>query len=255
MALTAQEIEALMPDCTELLSDEPEMESSLHYTQLLILVTCLEWLWRDREDFFIGANLSIYYSRQQLKNRDFRGPDFFLVKDTEKRPRLSWVTWEEDGKYPNVIIELLSDSTAKVDKGLKKQLYQNQFRTPEYFWFSPNTLELVGWRLTDSEYKPIPASENDWYWSQELGLYLGVLEGRLRYFTVEGRLVPTPEEANLQEIKKAEIATQKAEVATQKAEAEQQRANQAEAKLEQAETKMSILAQKLRELNIDPDSL
>ncbi len=74
MALTAQEIEALMPDCTELLSDEPEMESSLHYTQLLILVTCLEWLWRDREDFFIGANLSVYYSRQQLKNRDFRGP-------------------------------------------------------------------------------------------------------------------------------------------------------------------------------------
>ncbi|MFM6310139.1 MAG: hypothetical protein ACKPGB_18110, partial [Dolichospermum sp.] len=70
MALTAQEIEALMPDCTELLSDEPEMESSLHYTQLLILVTCLEWLWRDQEDFFIGANLSIYYSRQQLKNRD-----------------------------------------------------------------------------------------------------------------------------------------------------------------------------------------
>jgi len=86
MALTAQEIEALMPDCTELLRDEPEMESSLHYTQLLILVTCLEWLWRDREDFFIGANLSIYYSRQQLKNRDFRGPDFFLVKDTENVP-------------------------------------------------------------------------------------------------------------------------------------------------------------------------
>jgi hypothetical protein len=26
MALTAQEIEALMPDCSELLSDEPEME-------------------------------------------------------------------------------------------------------------------------------------------------------------------------------------------------------------------------------------
>ena len=66
-----------MPDCTELLSDEPEMESSLHYTQLLILVTCLEWLWRDREDFFIGANLSVYYSRQQLKNRDFRGARLF----------------------------------------------------------------------------------------------------------------------------------------------------------------------------------
>ncbi|MTJ31641.1 Uma2 family endonuclease [Aphanizomenon sp. UHCC 0183] len=283
MALTAQEIEALMPDCTELLSDEPEMESSLHYTQLLILVTCLEWLWRNREDFFIGANLSVYYSRQQLKNRDFRGPDFFLVKDTEKRPRLSWVIWEEDGKYPNVIIELLSDSTAKVDKGLKKQLYQNQFRTPEYFWFSPNTLELVGWRLTDSEYKTIPASENAWYWSQELGLYLGVWEDKLRYFTVEGKLVPTPEEANLEEIKKAEFERQRAELERQRAESERrkvefehQRAESERRKVEferrkveverrkaeserqradDAENKADVLAQKLRELGIEPDSL
>ncbi|MBO1065488.1 MULTISPECIES: Uma2 family endonuclease [Nostocales] len=255
MALTAQEIEALMPDCTELLSDEPEMESSLHYTQLLILVTCLEWLWRNREDFFIGANLSVYYSRQQLKNRDFRGPDFFLVKDTEKRPRLSWVIWEEDGKYPNVIIELLSDSTAKVDKGLKKQLYQNQFRTPEYFWFSPNTLELVGWRLTDSEYKTIPASENAWYWSQELGLYLGVWEDKLRYFTVEGRLVPTPEEANLEEMRKAEVEYQRAEVEYQRAESERQKVEVERQRADDAENKAAILAQKLRELGIEPDSL
>jgi hypothetical protein len=126
-----------------------------------------------------------------------------------------------------VIIELLSDSTAKVDKGLKKDLYQNQFRTSEYFWFSPNSLELAGWRLTNSEYKPIPASENAWYWSQELGLYLGIWEDQLRYFTVEGRLVPTPEEANLEEIRKAET--------------ERQRADR--------------LAEKLRSLGVDPDSV
>ncbi|MEA5618981.1 Uma2 family endonuclease [Cronbergia sp. UHCC 0137] len=200
MAFTAQEIEALMPDCTELPSDEPEIESSLHYTQLLILVTCLEWLWRDKEDFFIGANLSIYYSRQQLKNRDFRGPDLFLVKNTEKRPRTSWVLWEEDGRYPNLIIELLSDSTAEVDRGLKKELYQDKFHTGEYFWFSPNTLELVGWRLVGSEYENITPSENGWYWSHELELYLGVWEKRLRYFSVEEKLIPIPEETNLEEI-------------------------------------------------------
>lgn len=62
MYLTAQELEAQMPDTTQLLSDELEMESSLHYTQLLILVSCLQWLWRDRDDFFIGANLTIYFS-------------------------------------------------------------------------------------------------------------------------------------------------------------------------------------------------
>jgi len=73
--LSAQKLEAIMPDTSQLLSDEPEMESSLHYMQLLMLVTCLEWLWHQ-EDFFIGANLTIYFSRQQLR-RDFRGPDLF----------------------------------------------------------------------------------------------------------------------------------------------------------------------------------
>jgi Uma2 family endonuclease len=65
--------------------------------QLFLLVTCLEWAWQERNDFFIGANLTIYFSRQQLKNRDFRRPDFFLVKNTPRHPRNSWevneVTW------------------------------------------------------------------------------------------------------------------------------------------------------------------
>ena len=165
MYLTAQELADQMPDATQLLSDEPEMESSLHYTQLLILVSCLEWLWRERNDFFIGANLTIYFSRQQLRNRDFRGPDFFLVKDTEKRDRKSWVVWEEAGKYPDLIIELLSTSTASVDRTLKKELYQNQFRTPEYFWFSPDDLEFVGFRLLGNQYQEITPNARSWRWS------------------------------------------------------------------------------------------
>lgn len=77
MLNAAQQLEQQMPDATRLLSDAPEIESSLHYLQLLLLVTSLEWLWREQNDFFIGANLTIYFSRQQLRNRDFRGPDFF----------------------------------------------------------------------------------------------------------------------------------------------------------------------------------
>jgi hypothetical protein len=33
MFVTAQQLEQQMPDATRLLSDEPEMESSLHYMQ------------------------------------------------------------------------------------------------------------------------------------------------------------------------------------------------------------------------------
>jgi len=241
MFITSQQLEAQMPDATLLLSDEPEMESSLHYMQLLLLVTCLEWLWRDRNDFFIGANLTIYFSRQQLKHRDFRGPDFFLVTGTQKYPRNSWVVWEEDGRYPDLIIELLSDSTANVDRTVKKQLYQNQFRTPEYFWFSPSDLEFAGFRLVGNQYQEIAGDERGWCWSEVLGLYLGVEAGKLRYFTLNGDLVLTPEEAAQQE--------------QQRAEQERQRAEQMQQMLEEERSRRIQLEERMRSLGLEPDNL
>jgi len=204
MSLTARQLADLMPDATQLESNEPEMESSLHYIQLALLMSCLEWFWRDQTDFFIGANLTIYFSRQQLKNRDFRGPDFFLVKQTQKHPRKSWVVWEEDGKYPDLIIELLSDSTADVDRTLKKALYQDHFRTPEYFWFSPDTLELNGLRLVSGVYCPIVPNPQGLFWSESLNLYLGIYNRQLRYFDSQGGLLPSPEEAALKAQRRAE---------------------------------------------------
>ena len=204
MSLTAQQLADLMPDATQLESNEPEMESSLHYIQLALLVACLEWVWRDQTDFFIGANLTIYFSRQQLKNRDFRGPDFFLVKQTQKHPRKSWVVWEEDGRYPDLIIELLSDSTADVDRTLKKALYQDCFRTPEYFWFSPDTLELNGLRLVSRVYQPIAPNHQGLFWSESLDLYLGIYNQKLRYFDLQGELLMSPEEAALEAQRRSE---------------------------------------------------
>ena len=212
MVLTAQALADLMPDATQLESNEPEMESSLHYLQLALLVAGLDWLWRDRNDYFIGANLTIYFSRQQLKHRDFRGPDFFLVKNTERRPRKSWVVWEEDGRYPDLIIELLSDSTANIDKNIKKTLYQDRFRTPEYFWFDPEAnLGLTGFKLVEGKYETIEVNSAGLQWSEVLGLYLGVYGSKLRYFDVTGRLLPTPEEAAVQAQTIAEQETQRAE--------------------------------------------
>ena len=233
MALTVQQLDAQMPDATQLLSDEPEMESSQHYAQLAQLVSCLEWHWRERDDFFIGANLTVYYSRQQLRQREFRGPDFFLVRDTPRQPRTSWVVWEEDGRYPDLIIELLSESTARVDRTVKKNLYQDRFRTPEYFWFSPVTLEFEGFQLINRQYHAIEPNEQGRRWSQVLSLFVGVEDQSLRFYTAEGERLPTPEEA-------AEQARQEQAVTQQQLEQEQQRAQR--------------LAERLRALGIDPDA-
>lgn len=68
--------------------------------------------------------------------------------------------WEEDGKYPKVIVELLSDSTAEVDRDEKKRLYAKTFRTPEYFWFAPDpdsqkSRDLLYYGEPISPYKPL----------------------------------------------------------------------------------------------------
>ncbi len=212
----------------EFWSDEPPLESNLHLRQILILIQCLEWVWQERDDYFATGNLTIYYGPNQKKSEDLRGPDFFVVLGTTRnQKRKSWVVWQEGGKYPNVIIEILSDSTAKVDREEKKQIYQDIFRTPDYFWFDPNSLEFQGFTLISGAYESIEQSEQGWLWSEQLGLYLGIHQRQLRYFTSEGELVPTPEEAAIQ--------------AQQQAEQERQRAEQ--------------LAQKLRDLGIDPTEL
>jgi Uma2 family endonuclease len=280
--LSAREFANLLPDANLLASDEPEMESSLHYWQAMLLVSCLEWLWRDRDDFFIGANLTVYFSHQELKNRDFRGPDFFLVKNTRRQPRQSWVVWEEDGKYPDLIVELLSDSTAEVDRTTKRLLYQDRFRTPEYFWFDPQSFELVGLRLTGNRYQEIPWQQQR-LWSEVLELYLGVLDGQLRYWYADGELVPTPQESAARSAEAAvqaqqnadiarqdadiaqqdadiarqdaDVARQDADIARQNADVARQDADIARRNEEIAIQKVARLEAKLRELAVDPDDL
>lgn len=226
---------------TDLDSDEPQLESYQHLQQLLLLLKCLDWFWKERTDYFAAGNLTIYYSTRKLKSEDFRGPDFFVVLDTEKRPRKSWMVWEEGGKYPNVIIELLSYSTAHQDRGLKKQIYQDIFRTPNYFWFDPHSFEFAGFHLVHGVYEAIVPTEQGWLWSEPLGLYLGVYQDQLRFFTPAGDLVLTPEESAEAERQRAEVAQQQAEAERQRAEAERQR--------------HLALAAKLRELGINPDTI
>ncbi|MFN5953806.1 MAG: Uma2 family endonuclease, partial [Dolichospermum sp.] len=212
---------------SDLYSDEPTVETELHLEQIMLLIKCLKWLWKDKTDFYAAGNLTIYYSPNQKKSEYFRGPDFFVVLGTERKTRKSWVVWEEDGKYPNFILEILSPTTANTDREYKKELYQNTFRTPDYFCFDPYNLEFSVFHLVDGEYQPLEENQQGHLWSRQLGLYLGIYQGLLRYFKPTGELVPTPEETAEQETKRAEKEARKSE----------------------------RLAAKLRELNIDPDTI
>jgi Uma2 family endonuclease len=222
------------------------LETDFHRDQIDLLIRLLKYWWRERPDFYISGNLTVYYNAQQLKHKDFRGPDIFIVLGAEKKDRRSWAIWEEGGKYPNVVIELLSDSTASVDRGEKKKLYQDVWRVPEYYWFHPETMEFAGFRLYGGEYVAIPPTQNGRRLnSEQLGLGLGIYEGQLRWFTAEGERIPLPEEA---ERHRAEQEHQRAEQERQAKEQEHQRAEQER----QAKERLECY---LRSQGIDPEYL
>ncbi|MDS4021354.1 MAG: Uma2 family endonuclease [Candidatus Competibacter sp.] len=215
--------------------DDIPMESERHKLQMeLLLETLQPWL-AQRGDGYAGGNMFLYFSLAQTRGQYFRGPDMFVVLGVPRGERKSWVVWEE-GKAPDVVVELLSDSTRERDKALKKQVYREQLRIPEYYWYDPfNPDDWAGFRLSGMEYQPLEPDESGRMWSQRLqlgllrwsGSYRGVSAIWLRWATPQGELLPTGEE-------RAERERQRAERAEQSLLAAQQRIAELEARLQTA---------------------
>ncbi|MEH1841700.1 MAG: Uma2 family endonuclease [Nostoc sp.] len=220
---------------TDLIFDDGEpLESNRHRIAMNVLIRSLQQAWADRNDFFTGGNMFIYYSSAQVHNKDFRGPDFFAVLNVNgNNSRQGWVVWEKNGRYPDIIVELMSPSTVGIDKGIKKNLYEQSFRTLDYFVydpFDPNSLQ--GWHLDDNQqYQLLTPNERGWLWCKRLGFWLGTSEGTinretaiwLRFYDVAGNLVLLPEEAATAQAQaaatQAEIAVAQAQAAVAEAEA------------------------------------
>ena len=149
---------------------------------------------------FIGGNMCVYYSLTQALNADFLGPDFFYVKDADPtKPRAKWEVWNENNRFPNVIIELLSPTTTANDLGSKKDIYEQTFQTPEYLAYDPTEKTLLGWRLSPltNLYEPLEANDDGRLFSEELNLWIGTWQGTierqkttwLRFFHADGGYV------------------------------------------------------------------
>jgi Uma2 family endonuclease len=224
----------LPPTQDDLPSDDGiPMETQRHKLQMDLLIYPLRpWLQRHPDGAYVGGNMFVYFSLEQVRHQDFRGPDVFVVLGVADHERKSWVVWEE-GKGPDIVIELLSDKTADKDKGAKKIVYQDQLRASEYFWFDPfNPDDWAGFELHYGVYRALSPDSRGHLVSERLGLklvrwhgnYEGVEATWLRWMTPEGELLTTPPEAQA-------MAERRAEAEAQRAEAEARRADAAEAEI------------------------
>jgi len=266
--------ESWKPPIDLIFDDGEPLESNRHRIAMNALIRSVQHAFAGRTDFFSGGNMFVYYSKTQARNRDFRGPDFFVALDVDgSRERQGWVVWEEGGRYPDVIVELLSPSTAEDDKGDKKDIYERIFKTADYFVFDPfDETSLEGWHLDISKgYQPLVADQRGWLWCETLGLWLGTWEGAidrepatgncqwLRFYDPQGSLVLLPEEAVKERAEQAEEragqAEERAGQAEERAGQAEERAEQTEVELERERQKTMMLAARLQAMGIDPESL
>jgi Uma2 family endonuclease len=250
--MSQQAATALAPLPFELVYDDGEpLETEWHTLEYPLLRRLIRQAMAEqgRADFYTGGNMFVYYSVEQARDvseemkkglpwRAFRGPDVFWVGGVDpNRERKAWISWEEGGRLPDVIVELLSPSTAKKDRTEKRDLYARVFHTAEYFLCDPEKGTLEGLRLAGRFYQSILPDEKGRLWSEQLGVSLatwhGAVDGRegdwVRLFRPDGNLVPTPEEQaeaeRQEERQRADAERQRADLESKRADAESQRAN------------------------------
>ena len=169
-------------------------ESDTHRDQMVDLIHCLREWFRDDPQAYVAGNLLLYY--EEGDPNASVAPDVFVVKGVPCGPRPIFKVWEE-GRGPDLVIEVTSKSTRLEDLGRKKALYADLgvqeylLFDPLHDWLSP---PLAGYRLEEGEWVRTETVSGRLA-SEVTGLEFGVVEGRLRVFDPEtGAVLPTPHE-------------------------------------------------------------
>lgn len=225
----------------------PMGETDLHRQDMMDVIATLQARFAADPMAYVSGNLLLYYERGN--KRRHVSPDAFVVFGVPKLPpRDYYLLWEE-GKSPDVVIEITSKTTRREDQNTKRSLYRDVLKVPEYFQFDPTEdylkPSLQGHRLVDGEYVPI-APVAGRLPSRALGLHLERDGTQLRLFDpVAGRRLPTPQE-HAAAAERAALEAERTAAAAERAAAEAERAA-AEAERAAAEAeRAAVESEKLR---------
>ena len=270
--------------------DGKPVDSEIQVLIAHLLKSVLANIWRKRDDWFFGIDMGWYYSPEEKAI----APDGFLSVGVERikgrNLRLSYVTWEENGVIPSLVIEVVSKTPGGEYKEKKKKYAQ--YGVLYYIIYAPLRVrkqKLTLYRLNRE--RKYEWQEDNPLWMPEIGLgigtgvgdFQGITREWLYWYDKQGKRYPTPEESQQQEQEarqqaeaqklQEQQARQQAEAQKLQAEAqrlqERQARQQAEAqKLQEQKARLLAeqerdqiklqaekLASRLRELGIEPDKL
>ena len=246
-----------LPDHTQLPeSDGTFVKNFQEHPQSMLLTSSIQPLLERRHpngNYAIGQDCGIYWRQAEPPEKGAEAPDWFYVPDVPPllngRIRRSYVMWKEYVP-PLIALEFASDNgseerdrtpllrtdAGEVTKPGKFWVYETVIRIPYYAIYEIRTAKLEVYHLADMSYQQLKPNAHGRYEIGPLGVELGVWRGHyvlpdeqfwLRWWDRHGQLMPSGEE----------------------------RAEQESLRAEQESLRADRLAQKLRELGIDPDEI
>jgi Uma2 family endonuclease len=232
---------------------KPMADNTKQLEYIVYLYDNLSALFADREDVFVAADL-LWYPVEGHPEICV-APDVFVVFGRPKGHRGRYLQWEEENIPPQVVFEILSPSNRHAAM-VEKSLFYERYGVQEYYMYDPDTGALDGWIRQDGKLVRVPQMEG-WV-SPLLGVRFSVENGALVVYRPDGeRFVPYVELRRRYEQAQheAEQERQRAEMAQREAQQERQRAEQERLRAQEAERRAERLAQRLREMGIDPEQL
>lgn len=200
---------------------QPMAASDDHRRVLMRILRVLEAFFRDNPEVYVSGDLLMYYV--QGDPRKVVSPDVLVSFGIGQKARRTYLVWQE-GKPPDFVMELASESTYQKDLGEKMQIYAGLGIT-EYFLCDIEGLylpaPLMGWTLVDGRYQPVPQETDGGIHSAVLGLALHLQPDALQFYDpATSQWLQTPEEAAEALADQEIIARQQAEARAEAAEAE-----------------------------------
>jgi Uma2 family endonuclease len=214
----------------------PMAETGIHVEELIRVLQIVQEAFAHREDVYVFGNMMFYY--EEGNPRAAISPDVCVVFGVPKLPlRRVFKLWEE--APPAAVFEITSRSTRREDLVKKRALYA-RIGVGEYYLYDPLAEylrpALQGYRLESGEYRAIALEADGALVSDELGLRLLLMDGRLELIDpATGQRLLSPPERATAEARRATAEARRAAAEAQRAAAEAQRAAAAEARIAELE--------------------
>jgi Uma2 family endonuclease len=236
------EVRSPEPQATVIYLDsdgQPMADNTQQFALIVWIKENLERVYAQDPNVFVAGDLLWYPVEGNNKLR--QAPDAMVAFGRPKGYRGSYQQWKEDNIPPQVVFEIWSPGNRPSEMAKKLAFYQ-KYGVEEYYLYHPDLLDLGGWCKSEGSLQPI--EQMDGWVSPRLGVRFQMAETGLQLYRPDGEPFLTTLELE-----------QRALQAEERARQAEERAQIAESELERERQKSQAIADRLREMGIDPDEV